>query len=63
MMGLRSPPAAPGGGRHLGEDAEREAEKPFPQQDSEDQHQPAEAERRGGEGETDAMPLRRRRPA
>ena len=35
--------------RHLGEDRERQAAEAFPQQHAEDQHQPAEAEQRGGE--------------
>ena len=43
--------AAGGAGRrrHLGEDREREAAEALPEQRAQDQHQPAEAEQRGGE--------------
>ena len=54
--------------RHLGEHRERQAAEALPQQHAEDQHQPAEAERRRGERQRHgdrvvAAAARRRAPA
>ena len=61
-IALSSPPSAPGGGVISVKTCQRQAAEALPQQDAEDQHQPAEAEGRGGAATGPiAIPLRRRR--